>query len=47
MMLARKDFIADVNNQLVALIVDPLFSMVGTGGGFLQDGVGDDHLARN
>ena len=46
-MLAGEDFVADLNDQLVALIVEPLAGMVGVGGGFLQDGVGGDHLARN
>ena len=44
-MLASKDFITDVNDQLVALIVEPLACMVGIGGGFLQDGVRANHLA--
>ena len=38
-MLAGKDFVADLNDQLVALVVEPLAGMVGFGGGFLQDRV--------
>ena len=46
-MLAGEDFVAGLNDQLVTLIVEPLAGMVRDGGGFLQDGVGGDHLARN
>ena len=46
-MLAGEDLVADLNDQLVALVVEPLAGMVGVGGGFLQDGVGGDHLARD
>src|SRR6202048_4980998 len=46
-MLAGQDFIAGLNNQVGALIVKPLAVAVGDGGGFLQGGVGRDHLAGN
>src|SRR5215471_16444521 len=47
MMLAGEDFVAHMNDQLVALIVEPLAGMIGNGSGFLQGGVGGDHLAGN
>ena len=34
-MLARENFVADLDDQLVALIVESLIGMVGIGGGFL------------
>ena len=46
-MLAGEDFVARLNNQVVLLIVEPLAGMVRCGSGFLQDGIGGDHLARN
>ena len=46
-MLAGQDFVAGLHDQLVTLIVEPLAGMVRDGGGFLQDGVGSDHLTRN
>ena len=46
-MLAGEDFVADLNDQFVALIVEPLAGVVRGGGGFLQDGVGGDHFARH
>ena len=45
--LAGEDLVADLNDQLVRLVVEPLAGMVGVGGGFLQDGIGGDHLARD
>src|SRR5262245_24396701 len=47
MMLAGEDFVAHLNDQLVTLIVKPLAGMIGDGSGFLQGGVGGDHLAGN
>ena len=47
MMLAVQDLIANVNDQFVALAVEPLAGMVGIGGSFLQNGVGGNHLARH
>ena len=46
-MLAGEDLVTDLNDQLVALVVEPPAGMVGIGGGFLQDGVGGYHLARD
>ena len=46
-MLACQDLVTDLNDQLVALIVQPLAVMVRDGGGLLQCGVGRDHLAGN
>ena len=46
-MLAGEDFVAGLNDQLVALIVEPLAVVVRDGGGFLQDRVGRDHFAGN
>jgi hypothetical protein len=46
-MLAGENFVARLNDQLVALIVEPLAGMVCGGGGLLQDRVGGDHLARD
>ncbi len=34
-MLTREDLVADLNDQLVTLIVQPLAGIVGIGGGFL------------
>ena len=39
-MLAGQNLVADLNDQLVALVVEPPAGMVGIGGGFLQNGVG-------
>ena len=47
MVPAGKDLVADLNDQPVLLVVEPLAGMVGDGGGFLQDGVGGDHLSRD
>ena len=46
-MLAGEDFVAGLNDQLVALIVKPFAVVVGDGGGLLQDRVGRDHFAGN
>ncbi len=47
MMLTREDFVADLNDQLVALLVEPFAGIVCIGGCFLQDGVGGNHFAGN
>ncbi len=44
-MLAREDLVADLNDQFVALVVEPLAGIIGIGGGFLQNGVRANHLA--
>ena len=46
-MLAGEDLVADLDDQPVGLVVEPLAGMVRVGGRFLQDGVGGDHLARH
>src|SRR5580704_9345758 len=45
-MLACEDLVASLHDQLVTLIVEPLAGMVRDSGGFLQDGIGSDHLTR-
>ena len=47
LMLAREDFVASANDQVVALVVEPFAGVVRSGRCFLQDGVGGDHLARD
>src|ERR1700735_2600837 len=46
-MPAREDFVAGLNDQFVALIVEPVTIVIGDSGGFLQCHVGRDHLTRN
>ena len=46
-MLSGEDFVADLHDQLVTLIVEPLAGVVGDGGGFLQGRIGRDHFARD
>jgi hypothetical protein len=45
--LASKDFVANLDNQFVALIVEPLAVVIGNGGGLLQRSVGRNHLTGN
>jgi hypothetical protein len=47
MMLAGQDLVADLDDQPVRLVIEPLAIMVGVGRRLLQDGVGSDHLARD
>src|SRR5580692_1814453 len=47
LMLASEDFVTNLNDQLVALVVEPFARMVGIGGCFLQRGKRSDHLARD
>ncbi len=47
MMLADQYLVTGINNQLVALFIQPLADMVRVGGCFLQNCVGGNHLARN
>src|SRR5260370_42427073 len=47
LVLAGQDFVASLNDQLVALVVKPLAVVVRDCRGFLQGGVGRDHFARN
>src|SRR5262249_26310640 len=42
-----EDFIARLNDQSIALIVEPIASMIGGGGCFLQNGIGSNHFARH
>jgi hypothetical protein len=44
-MLVCQDFVANLNDQFVALIVEPLAVVVGEGGGLFQSRIGGDHLA--
>ena len=46
-MLARQNLVADLHDQRVRFVVEPLAGMVGVGRRFLQDGVGGDHFARH
>jgi hypothetical protein len=46
-MLAGEYLIADLNDQTVALIIEPLAGMVRVCSSFFQDGVRRDHLTRN
>ena len=45
--LAAQDLVGDLDDQRVDLVVEPLAGMVGIGRGFLEDGIGGDHLARD
>ena len=45
--LARQDLVAGVNDQLVALVVEPPAGGVGARRRLLQHGVGGDHLTRD
>jgi hypothetical protein len=45
--LAREDFVAGLDDQFVALVVEPLARVVGNRGSLLQDRIGGDHFARN
>ena len=47
MMLAGQNLVADLHDQLVALVIEPLAGVVRVSGGFLQNGVRRNHLARN
>jgi hypothetical protein len=46
-MLSGKNLVADLDDQLMALVVKSLAPMVGIGGGLLHDGVCGNHLPRN
>src|SRR5437763_47432 len=46
-MPAGEDFVADLNDELIGLVLEPLAGMIGVGRGFLQDRVGSDHLPRD
>jgi hypothetical protein len=47
MMLTAEDFVANLNDQIVALLVEALASIMRIGGGFLQDGIGSNHFPGN
>ena len=47
MMLSGEDFIANLHDQLVTLIVEPLAGVIRRSGGLLQGGIGGDHFAWN
>src|SRR6516225_2122373 len=46
-MLAGEDFVADLHNQIVALLIEALAGKVCIGGAFLQNRIGRDHFAGN
>src|SRR5262249_26327023 len=46
-MLAGENFVAGLNDQFVALIVEPLAIVIGDSSGFLQCRIGRDHLTGN
>ena len=43
--LTVQNFVANLNDQFIALIVEPFTVVVGDGCGFLQSRIADDHLA--
>lgn len=45
--VTRKNFVANANDEAVALIVQPATGVIGVGCSLLQGGVGRDHLARD
>ena len=47
MMLSGEDFIANLHDQLVTLIVEPLAGVICRSGGLLQGGICGDHFAWN
>jgi hypothetical protein len=47
MMLAGENLVTGINDQLMALFIEPPAGIVGVGGSFLQKGVRGNHLARN
>jgi len=47
MMLAGQDLVANLYDQPVRLVVEPLACVVRIGRRLLQDGIGGDHLARD
>src|SRR5262245_63264542 len=46
-MLPGENFVARLNDQSMALIVEPFSGVVGSGGGFLQGGLGSVNFARD
>src|SRR6267142_5456555 len=46
-MLAGKNLVTSLHNELEAPVIEPIPGVVGYGGGFLQRGVRGDHLARH
>ena len=46
-MLTGQNLVTDLDDELVALVIEPLASMVRIGGSFLKNCVRDNHLARN
>src|ERR1700736_3495326 len=47
LMLAGEYFVTHLNDQLMALVIEPFAGLVRIGGGFFQNGVRGDPLARN
>src|SRR5258708_2402411 len=46
-MLAVEDLVADVNDQLVGLSIEPVAGVICIGRRFLQDRISQNHLARH
>src|SRR5271170_7265593 len=44
---AGEDLVACLNDQIVALVIQPLARVVRCGGGLFQGSIRSDHLARN
>ena len=46
-MLAGENFVADLDDQSVGLVSQPLAGVVGNGSRLFEDGIGRDHLTRD
>jgi hypothetical protein len=46
-MLARKNFVADANDQFVPIVIQTSAGMIRVGRAFFQDGVCGDHFPWN
>jgi hypothetical protein len=46
-MLARKDLVTHLDDQLMAFVIEAFTGMVGVGGGLLQEDIGANHFARD
>src|SRR6266403_1672587 len=47
MVLAGQDLVADLNNESITLIIEPLPGVIGVSRPFLQRGIGGDHFSRD
>jgi hypothetical protein len=45
--LTREDFVTDLHNQIVALLIEALAGKICIGRAFLQNGIGGNHFAGN